>query len=50
MRTTLAGKRINAIEIIDGEAGHYISTVRSSPETLDVSILPGLMMDFSSIW
>jgi Uma2 family endonuclease len=32
-------------------AGHYISTVHGSPETtLDVSVLPGLRIDFPSLW
>jgi Uma2 family endonuclease len=35
----------------DGEtAPHYISTVHSDAKTLDVSVLPGLTIDFVSIW
>jgi Uma2 family endonuclease len=29
---------------------HYISTVHSGPEPLAVSILPGLNIDFNSVW
>jgi Uma2 family endonuclease len=35
----------------DGEgAAYYISTVYSDAAALDVSILPGLSIDFSSVW
>jgi Uma2 family endonuclease len=32
------------------EMAHYISTVHSGVKTLDVSILPGLTVDFSPVW
>jgi Uma2 family endonuclease len=38
------------VHILEKEAGHYISTVHSSPDALDVSVLPGLRIDFSPVW
>jgi Uma2 family endonuclease len=32
------------------EPGHYISSVYSGVKTLDVSVLPGLTIDFNSVW
>ena len=35
----------------DGETtGHYISTVQDNVKALDVSVLPGLRIDFTPIW
>jgi hypothetical protein len=34
----------------DNSPEHYISTVYGKVETLNVAILPGLRMDFNSIW
>jgi Uma2 family endonuclease len=43
--------QVHLLEKENGEgARHYISTVHSSPEALGVSVLPGLMADFSSLW
>jgi Uma2 family endonuclease len=43
--------QIHILEKRDEEAAvHYISTVHSDAKTLDVSILPGLGIDFTSIW
>ncbi|MDR2661586.1 MAG: Uma2 family endonuclease [Treponema sp.] len=33
-----------------GEPGHYISTICSNIKTLEVSVLPGMTVDFGSIW
>jgi hypothetical protein len=42
--------QVHILEKGDGEAVvHYISMVHSNVEALDVSILPGLRMDFTSI-
>jgi hypothetical protein len=42
---------VHILEKGDGEAAaHYISTVHSDAETLDVSILPGLRIDFAPVW
>jgi Uma2 family endonuclease len=43
--------QVHLLERGAGEgAGHYISTVHSSPEALEVSVLPGLRVDFSTLW
>jgi Uma2 family endonuclease len=43
--------QVHILEKRDGEvAVHYISTVHSNAETLDVSILPDLRIDFTPIW
>jgi Uma2 family endonuclease len=35
----------------DGEpAGHYVSRVHRNVEAMDVSVLPGLRIDFTAIW
>jgi Uma2 family endonuclease len=43
--------QVHLLEKGNGEAAsHYISSVHSGLEVLDVSILPGLRIDLSSIW
>jgi Uma2 family endonuclease len=43
--------QVHVLEKRDGEtAGHYISTVHDNVEGLDVSVLPGLRIDFTPIW
>ncbi|MDR2094500.1 MAG: Uma2 family endonuclease [Treponema sp.] len=43
--------QVHILEKADGAlGGHYISTVYENPQALDVSILPGLRIDFDSIW
>ncbi|MDR0586125.1 MAG: Uma2 family endonuclease [Treponema sp.] len=40
------------VHVLEKENGtsHYISTVHSNTQSLDVSILPGLTVDFAGIW
>jgi Uma2 family endonuclease len=43
--------QVHILEKGDGKtAGHYISTVHSGIEALDVSILPGLRIDLHPLW
>jgi Uma2 family endonuclease len=43
--------QVHILEKGDGEAAfHYISTVHDNVEALDVSVLPGLRIDFTPIW
>jgi Uma2 family endonuclease len=43
--------QVHILEKGDGEAaGHYISRIHRGGEALDVSVLPGLKIDFSALW
>jgi Uma2 family endonuclease len=43
--------QVHILEEGNGEAAaHYISTVHSNVEALDVTILPGLRINFSPVW
>ncbi|MDR0453048.1 MAG: Uma2 family endonuclease [Treponema sp.] len=38
------------VHILGEDAGHYISTVHAGAGALDVSVLPGLRVDFAPVW
>jgi Uma2 family endonuclease len=43
--------QVHILEKGEGETeGHYISTVHNEVQALDVSVLPGLRIDFIPIW
>jgi Uma2 family endonuclease len=43
--------QVHILEKEGGEpAGHYVSRVHRDVEALDVSVLPGLRVDFAAIW
>ncbi|MDR1305972.1 MAG: Uma2 family endonuclease [Treponema sp.] len=42
--------QVHILEKKEGSPGHYISTICGTIKTLEVSILPGMIVDFSSIW